>query len=148
MSRPEDRTRWVIGVVWFVAMCASGAPQPVEIAFNEETCHQCRMAISQQEFAAEIVTRGGTVHYFDDIGCMARWTAENEPPEDGGWFVTDYDTHGWLDARTAYYVRSDQLSTPMSYGLAAFQTRAQAQATAKRVDGEIVEWMTVLEGDT
>lgn len=146
MLRSRVWLRWALGVAWLFAACSGGDPQPVEIVLNEEACHQCRMAVSQQEFGAEIVTVGGTVHYFDDIGCMARWTVENEPLESAGWFVTDYDTHTWLDARTAYYVRSSQLPTPMSYGLAAFQTRAQAQSTAKRLEGELIEWTDVLEG--
>jgi nitrous oxide reductase accessory protein NosL len=140
--------RWAIGAGLFLAACGSGPPRPVEIALNEEACDQCRMAISQRELAAEIVTLDGATYYFDDIGCMARWTAENDPPEDAGWFVTDYDTQGWLDARAAYYVHSARLSTPMNYGLAAFQTRGQAQATANRLDGETVEWTKVLEGGT
>jgi copper chaperone NosL len=148
VSRPEDRIQKAIIVASFLAMCSSGVTQPVDITLNEDACHQCRMAISQLDFAAEIVTPDGATHYFDDIGCMARWTAENEPPEDAGWFVMDYDTHGWLDARSAYYVHSDRLPTPMSYGLAAFQTRAQAQATASRLDGEIVEWTRIVEGGT
>ena len=150
MHQPESQMRWAIAVTWFFAACG-GAPQPVEIAWNEEVCDQCRMAISQPEFAAEIVTREGAVHYFDDIGCMARWTVENEspgPPEDTGWFATDYDTHSWLDARSGYYVHSDRLPTPMNHGLAAFRTREQAQAAANRLEGEVIDWKRVLEGDT
>jgi copper chaperone NosL len=132
----------------FVAACSAGAPEPVEIAFNEEACHQCRMAISQQEFAAEIVTATGAVHYFDDIGCMGRWMADHHPPESSGLFVTDYDTRGWLDAQTAHYVRSDRLPTPMKHGLAAFETRSRADAAAKKLEGEVLNWMQILEGGT
>lgn len=146
MPRFERRMSGGIGALVLAAQCSGGALEPVAIVWNEDACNQCRMAISQQEFAAEIVTGGGAVYSFDDIGCMAHWTMENELPENTAWFVTDYDTQAWLDAKTAYYVRSSQLPTPMSYGLAAFQTRAQAEAAAKRLEGEVIEWATVLQG--
>ncbi len=131
----------------FVAACSAGVPEPVEIALDEEACHQCRMVISQQEFAAEIVTLAGSVYYFDDIGCMVRWISDNQLPETAGLFVTDYDNRSWLDARMAFYVRSNKLPTPMQYGLAAFETRAKARTAAKRLDGEVLAWQQVLEGE-
>lgn len=133
-------------LAFLVVACSSRAPEPVEIALDEEACHQCRMAISQREFAAEIVTLAGSVYYFDDIGCMGRWISDNQLPETAGLFVTDYDTRSWLDARMVFYVRSNKLPTPMQYGLAAFETRAKAETAAKRLDGEVLAWQQVLEG--
>lgn len=148
MYRPERRLGWALGATCILAACSGAVPRPVEFAWNEEACSQCRMAVSQEEFAGEIVTVSGAVYYFDDIGCLARWTAENEVSQTAGWFVMDYETRHWLDARIAYYVRSDRFPTPMSYGLAAFETRDHAGAAANRLDGEVIEWTDVLEGGT
>jgi copper chaperone NosL len=120
----------------------------VAIALNEEACHQCRMAISQREFAGEVVTVSGTIHYFDDIGCMSRWITDNHPPDSAGLFVTDYDSGAWLDARGAHYVQSNSLPTPMKYGLAAFETPARAEVTAKKLEGQALDWQQILEEGT
>ena len=148
MRSTEASTVGAVTLLALVVACSSGAPEPVQITLDEEACHQCRMAISQQEFAAEIVTTAGSVFYFDDIGCMKRWISDNQLPETAGLFVSDYDTRIWLDAKTALYVRSSKLATPMQYGLAAFETRATAKTAAKRLEGEVLSWSQVLEGGT
>jgi copper chaperone NosL len=136
-------------LVLFVAIgslaCSTANPEPVEIVLNEETCSQCRMAVSERQFAAEVVMSSGAVHFFDDIGCLGQWVKINEPPESAGMFVIDYITGEWLDAAEAHYVLSESLPTPMGYGLAAFQSSASAQGEAEKLSGQVVRWNRILE---
>lgn len=139
-----------IGPMSFLAVAGlalagcSRPPRPVPIVLNEESCSQCRMAVSQREFAAEAVDPGGAVHYFDDIGCLAAWVRAQKPPDTIGLFVVDYGNGAWLDARSAFYVRSTLVQTPMSYGLVAFGKRSDAAAAAERLQGQIVTWEELL----
>jgi copper chaperone NosL len=105
------------------------------------------MAVSQREFAAEVVTLSGSVDYFDDIGCLSEWVNEHQAPESAGLFVVDYESGEWLDAKAAYYVRSEKLPTPMSFGLAAFKSQTAARAAAEDLGGEMIVWPQVLGGD-
>jgi copper chaperone NosL len=140
----------MISVVATSAMlaCTGGPPEPVEIVLNEANCSHCRMAVSQREFAAEVVTVSGSVDTFDDIGCLGIWVKEHQPPESAGLFVVDHDTGEWVDAREAFFVLSKKLPTPMSSGLAAFKTEESARAAAERLEGKVILWETVLAGET
>jgi copper chaperone NosL len=105
------------------------------------------MAVSQKEFAAEAVTVSGKVDFFDDIGCLADWVNEHQPPESAGLFVVDFRTGAWLDAKAAYYIRAEKLPTPMSFGLAAFASQAAAMSAADELEGKVLVWPQVLGED-
>ncbi len=126
------------------AACGGGAPRPVELLLDEEECSLCRMAVSRRPFAAEAVTPSGAAHFFDDIGCLARWTVEQPPPSGTGLFVVDYATGEWLDATRAHYVHAERLETPMASGLAAFGSAERAKAEATGLGGRVVDWAAVV----
>ena len=107
---------------------------------NEDICAFCRMAVSERRFAAQVVTVGGRAEFYDDIGCLVDWLAENGQPEGAGIFVVDFTTGRWLTATGAGYVRSPRLPTPMGHGLAAFADREAAQAATRELGGEVVGW--------
>lgn len=130
-----------------VLVGCGGVPEPVEIVLNEDACSYCRMAVSQREFAAEVLTREGRVEVFDDIGCLVDWLAERGRPERSGAFVVDYESGDWLAAEEAVYVRSTELQTPMGHGLVAFGDRSRAEAAAAgRLGGEVLGWSQIREG--
>ncbi len=127
--------------------CGGGRPEPVEIVVDEDICSFCRMAISERRFAAELVTPGGRVELFDDIGCLADWLRENGRPAGAGIFAVDFATGKWLVADEAVYVRSPDLPTPMSHGLAAFADRPAAETARAELGGEVVDWAEVVAGE-
>jgi copper chaperone NosL len=126
--------------------CGGGAPSPVPIVLHEDTCSHCRMAVSQRELAAELVTRQGRVEIFDDIGCLAAWLREHGRPEGSAAFVVDHRAGEWLAAESATYVASP-LPTPMGSGLSAFADPAAAAAAASELGGEVAGWEEVRSGE-
>lgn len=128
------------------AGCGSGPPEPVPIVLDEDACSYCRMAISQREYAAELVTRQGRVELFDDVGCLAAWLREHGRPEGAAAFVVDYGSGEWLAAEAATYLASTALPTPMRSGLAAFGDAAAADAAAREIGGETAAWEQVRTG--
>jgi copper chaperone NosL len=105
--------------------CRPGPPRPVDID-PDDMCAFCRMAISQKQFAAEIIDASGTAQKFDDIGCMLRYRDERKSVP-AAVFVVDYRTRQWLESGSAYFVHSDKLQTPMGGGLAAFADAESAR---------------------
>jgi len=102
-------------------------------------CASCKMAISQKKYAAEFVDKDGTAYKFDDIGCMLRFVKEHGVKgQVEAYFVGDYNTHSWLDARRATYVKSSALPSPMGSGLAAFKDRPEAEALAAKYQGRLL----------
>ncbi len=120
----------------FAISCRDGTlgPQPIEAG---DMCARCKMAISQRRFAAEIVDKGGNFHKFDDIGCMRGFVGDRGGTQAArSLFVTDYDDAKWLDARRAFYVRSESIQSPMASGLLAVGDRDRAAQHAKQLKAQ------------
>jgi copper chaperone NosL len=98
---------------------------PPTVRFGEEACASCRMIISDERFAAAIVTATGDALKFDDIGCLIEHEADGVRPDTAYW-VRDVQGREWLDARAARFVHSPSVVSPMGFGLAA---RADGPAT-------------------
>jgi len=120
--------------------CRHGKPQPVDIVLSEDSCAECRMAVSDLKFAAELVTTAGHVDYFDDIGCLIGFLRKNPPPSGSAAYVADFNSGEWIEQTQAYYLRAKSLPTPMSYGLAAFVSEIEAQNAAQRWPGKMLGW--------
>jgi len=48
--------------------------------------------------------------------------------------VRDYPTGAWIDGRKAHYVLNKKITTPMSWGIAAFQEESSAKQWGSPVD--------------
>ncbi len=142
--RIPSKIDWLVLAAALPIGCGGGRPEPVEIALNEEICSHCRMAVSQRQFAGEVVTPSGRVDYFDDIGCLAAWFRQQQPAAGASVFVVDYEDGEWLAAELAQYVVSEAVSTPMGSGLTAFANRERAAAAAKRFPGRVLDWQGAL----
>jgi nitrous oxide reductase accessory protein NosL len=120
-------------LLFLVAACASGefAPVPIE---EGDMCSFCRMAISEKQFAAEIITDDATLK-FDDVGCMLRYRqAAADKLDRAAIFVTDNVSREWLKAESAFFVRSKTIKTPMGSGIVAFGDRSRAGSDAATFD--------------
>ncbi|CAH1209449.1 hypothetical protein PAECIP111893_03024 [Paenibacillus plantiphilus] len=117
-------------------------------AINEETdiCVICKMAVKDNQYATQIVTKDGQALKFDDIGCLNEWKKENGNDTIGAAFVRDYHSKQWLKYEKAYYAYDSSYKTPMAYGIVSFEKEADAQAfidkqgagklmTAQELDG-------------
>jgi copper chaperone NosL len=87
------------------------------------------MVIADRRFPAQIVARGHDPLFFDDVGCLTRYLAENPLPEGARVFVTDFDTRKWIPAEGASFHRCDAIATPMQSGIIA-TTGARGSCTA------------------
>src|SRR5438045_3356686 len=86
--------------------CGNRSPQPVEIGAID-MCAQCKMAISEKRYAAEMADVDGNVIKFDNIDCMLRYVSvRGLKDKAAAWFVMDSDGKQWLDARQAFLVKA------------------------------------------
>ncbi len=119
-----------------LAACGGGPDfeEPPEIRYGEDVCDRCLMIINEARYAAAYVTADGEARRFDDIGGMV--ASIDEAAEDVAVFwVHDYDTEEWLKADEAFYVESDDLVTPMGFGIVAFADRSRAEEWAAEQAG-------------
>jgi copper chaperone NosL len=117
-----------------LAACSAafGEPQPPEIHYGKHICDACGMLISDAKFAAASVEEDGTARKFDDIGDLVAFYAAFHDVKVKAYFVHDYPSEKWLRAEAAYFVKSEQIQTPMAHGIAAYADRATAEAAARK----------------
>jgi copper chaperone NosL len=106
--------------------CSSGEIKPVPVE-DGDMCSFCKMAISEKQFAAEIITDDERVLKFDDVGCLLRYrqkaAGELKP---AAIFVSDYDSREWIMAENAFFVKSKTVKSPMGSGIIAYGDRSKA----------------------
>ncbi len=111
--------------VFYLLGCGSSEIKPVDI-YPEDMCSQCRMAISDQRFAAEIITVSEEVYKFDDLGCMERYKEKTADLKIAATFVKDYETKNWIPYERSTIVQTS-IKTPMSSGKVAFADSVKAK---------------------
>ncbi len=136
--------------------CGGGSDlnEPPDIRYGEDVCERCLMIINEARYAAAYVTPDGEPRLFDDIGGMAAHIDEaldDGAPEDGVpedvavYWVHDYDTEEWLKAEEAFYVESEDLATPMGFGIVAFAVRERAEEWAAEQGGTLRSYSELFE---
>ena len=135
----------MISLLLITAGCGNRSPQPVEIE-AADMCAQCKMAISQKRYAAEMADIDGNVMKFDNIDCMIRYVSGNDLKDKAAaWFVMDSNGEKWLDARQAFLVKSASIPGPMGSGILAGKDGAMADELAKRFSGQVLHFDNLWE---
>jgi copper chaperone NosL len=119
----------ILGCI-LLAACSSkpAEPQPPEIVYGQDLCDHCGMIISEARFASATLLENGEFLKFDDLGEMMKYHTKNPQVQVRAWFVHDFPSEAWLRGEEAYYVKNDDLITPMGMGIAAFSEQAEAEA--------------------
>jgi len=123
------------------------ALEPPKVRYGEDPCIHCGMIISDERYAAaslvELPGEGIVPRLYDDIGDLIDYEREKPGEAVVKRFVHDAATKAWIDADAAVFTHSPELRTPMVSGIAAFSTRAAAEAFLKDNPGEIVDLATL-----
>jgi copper chaperone NosL len=129
-----------------LAACGGGPDldEPPDIHYGEDVCDRCLMIINEARYAAAYVKTDGEARRFDDIGGMVAYIDEAADEVTVFW-VHDYDTEEWLKADEAFYVESDDLVTPMGFGLVAFADRSRAEVWAAEQAGILRSYSEMFE---
>lgn len=136
---------WLIKVIFLsLFMGLMGCSQePVEIHYASDECAHCKMMITDEQFASQLITEKGKALKFDAIECLAVYHREHEFPGARLW-VSDYNEPGnWLDAFTAQYVKSEVINSPMGESLLAFASREAAEEHIAEKPGRLLRWEEV-----
>lgn len=134
----------LLGAAMAVAGCGEkpnlDAPK---LILGQQECEECKMIVSEERFAAGvafIADGDATKFVFDDVGCLIDWLGKSADRDACIPYVHDYDSLAWLDARTAFFMHSDELRTPMASHIAAFADDAAAEALLQQYPGKRVTW--------
>ncbi len=108
---------------------------PVEIYYGEDICERCKMIISEKDFAAQYKLSNVKTVKFDDLGCMFHYM-KKENQSISSVYVFDYSSKEWIDGKSAYYVWSENITTPMGHGLLAVKNTQDAQVLVREQNGQ------------
>lgn len=122
--------------------CGSNEPKPIKI--NTDACDFCKMTIANGKFGAELITQKGRYYKFDDLACMVQFAKSNTVVPYQSFFVSDYlKDNTLIPAETAFFIKSDQLNSPMRGNVAAFSSAAQQGEYAKKLGAQTLTWSEV-----
>jgi copper chaperone NosL len=125
--------------------CSSGVDLDAtpEVRIGQDVCQECGMIISEARYASAYRLTNGGQKSFDDIGDMvAHYRASDD--EVAVFWVHDFNSLEWIRANEAHFVESEEISTPMGHGLAAFLNEAEAAAVARDLIGTVVTFDDLL----
>ena len=138
----------LIPVALLVAGCdRQTALVPPKIQYGLETCADCGMIINDPHYSAALAWRAtpdapAQIATFDDIGCLLAWRNHHRGVQVAAMWVKDVRTDAWLDAPSARYLKSRQLSTPMGWGIVAGATKNDFSELAER--DPVLTWTELL----
>ncbi len=111
---------------------------PVDFVWDRVACEECKMALSDPHYSAQVIDPDGNPHYFDDIGCSILWLRQKNWKNNARTWVNDVKTTEWIEAEKANWVYGDP-KTPMGYGFAATLSPVE-----NRIDYTTVKkWMVI-----
>ncbi|WP_196885105.1 nitrous oxide reductase accessory protein NosL [Aureivirga sp. CE67] len=136
----------IISLVMLLFISCEVKQQPIE--YGSDACHFCKMTIVDKQHASELVTNKGKAYKFDAIECLVNYINEGQiSSEDFGLLlVSNYPEKDHLvDAKTATYLISEKIPSPMGYNLSAFEKKEDATAMQKAKGGQIFTWNELIE---
>lgn len=94
---------------------------PFKVNFTNDP--YCKMLITTQRNALQVVSPDGNTWFFDDPGCMILWIEDKTFKESAKIWIYTIDTQKWIDAKTAWYGTKDD--TAMGYGFAGREEQTE-----------------------
>ena len=130
---------------WVVlsALVFSCSTEPEPLRFGKDVCYTCKMTLVDKKFGAEIVTKKGKIYKFDDLSCMVNFhnSGYEEVSEMEHRLVIDYaNPEKLIDTQRAFFVKSDELRTPMASEIAAFGSEEDYKKFKKKMNGILMSW--------
>jgi copper chaperone NosL len=130
-----------IAVLVFITTACNVEPRKID--FGKDSCHTCKMILMDPTFGAEVLTKKGKIFIFDDVNCLIEFV-HIEGVESDNWkqiLVVDHaNNENLLDAKTAFYVLSNNIKSPMASRVAAFATEHDMKEYRKKYDGVYLAW--------
>ena len=138
--------KYSLFLILFLALSCSVKERP--ISYGADGCGYCKMTIMDHRYGAELVTDKGKVFVFDAAECLIEYLYQNEEAGQHSRFllVTSYsDPDHLIDAKSATYLVSKEMPSPMGAYLTAFAEKNTAEEYHHEKGGNIYTWDELFE---
>lgn len=122
----------------------SSQQEPID--YGNDICDFCKMNITDNKYAAEIVTSKGKVYKFDSIECLFQFKnlEIKNADEIHSEMVNDFSNPGELiDLRKAFFLKSDVFRSPMGMNVLSVASEEKLNEIKKKDGGEILSYSEV-----
>lgn len=112
------------------------------INYGEDACDFCSMTIVSNTHAAQLVTEKGKNYKFDASECMIHFL-ESKIQEDQMLYILSanfLEPGELLDAKSASFLISENIPSPMGAFLSATSDEAEAKKLQEKHGGEVYTW--------
>lgn len=138
----------LVVLLFLVNLILSCSIEPSKIEYGKDACHYCKMTIVEKTHAAQIVTKKGKPFKYDAIECMLNDLKERDSDEIELFLVTDYLSPTTLtDAKSATYLISPDIQSPMGANLSAFAKKEEAEKFVKTQNDQLFDWQEIQRQD-
>jgi copper chaperone NosL len=121
------RTITAVFLVAAAVGCGKGVT-PATLDPKNDQCGVCRMVVSQQTTAAQVVAPYQEPKFFDDMGCLNQFLESSPLPTGARVFVADHRTGEWVPAESAVYTNAGTPMGAMGSSLIAHGSAASRSA--------------------
>ena len=135
---------FLVVVLLFAGCSDQVTDKAPNIRYGKDPCAECRMIIGDRRFAAAFITTNGETIKFDDIGCLRVYERKHAVTARQAW-VHDCLSEAWIDPAKVVFVHSEDVVTPMGYGIAAFSDAQKAQQFLEKHKGQKISWDEISE---
>ncbi len=134
----------LLTVLTLLILGISCSVEPTEINYGKDGCHFCKMTIVDNQHAAQIVTAKGKAYKYDAIECMINDLKQRNEEDIALFLINDYSEPGKLiPARTAVYLISPEIPSPMGAFLSGFSSEEKAATVKAEHGGTLYNWASV-----
>lgn len=132
----------IIVVGFGLLLTVSCKVEPKEINYGQDHCVHCDMTVVDKSHSAEYVTKKGRAYMFDAVECMVMKINKDQNEDLMEYLlVADYANPGDLiDAKTATFLISEKIKSPMGANLSAFGSKESAEKFLKENGGMLYTW--------
>ena len=110
---------------------------------TSKQCTHCNMVIKDKLHNSEAILSNKKIIYFDAIECLLNYTKDKKETSFFKLSVADYTNGNLIDAKTATYLISDLIKSPMGANLSAFKNKKEALKIKKNKTGKLFTWQEI-----
>jgi copper chaperone NosL len=128
----------VAASVLAIMSCQKSGPK--DFVLGKDQCDNCRMTITEQKFATQLITAKGRAYKFDDISCMTMYESSNpDKATNAKTYVVDFPSGQFLEKSRATFIKGGSIKSPMGGNTQAYKDKATAQKAAATLGASLTK---------
>ena len=137
----------MIALILLAILFLSCSNEPEPLRYGKDACYLCKMTLMDKKFGAELVTAKGKVYKFDDANCMVNFINSDYLADETivHKLIVDYaQPEKLISAEKAFYLKSDDIRSPMASQVAAFETEEAMLKYKPKFKAILLNWRELI----